>query len=69
MTGEKLVLLFNTVSKPELAARVHRSSCPLVTNAARRRGKVIRDEASEEVIADLEDRGYPVKFCKCCKGL
>lgn len=66
-----LVLLFSTSAAPERAARLHAAGCNMVNTAGR---KVIPqhftgndDPELAETIADLEEREFPVKRCKCCK--
>ena len=68
----RLVLLFSTVADPSRAARVHVETCAMVNTAARGR-KVVR--AAEGTLADIQadiddlnERVFPVKFCKCCKA-
>jgi len=60
------VLLFNNCAPAHLAARLHAAACPMVAMADRpgRRVAAIRDNLEWE-IADLEERGWPVKRCKC----
>lgn len=64
-----LVLLFNTVKD---TARVHVQDCPMV-NTAKGSKRIVRlvtydsVEDLQEDIVDLEERGFPVKFCKCTK--
>lgn len=60
------VLLYNTCADPERAARVHASTCEMLKTAGR---KVVRVEGPDlqETIDDLNERGYPVKRCKCLK--
>ena len=67
MTG--LVLLFNNCAAPHLAARLHARSCPML-RTAKRRGSVVRVEGADvaEQVEDLNERGFPVKRCKCCGG-
>jgi hypothetical protein len=67
------VLLFNTCAASHLAARVHSPACQMVVSASRARPGarsvvVIRDEPAghlAEEIADLSERGWAVKRCKC----
>lgn len=64
-----LVLLWNTAAHPDRAARLHAAACPMV-NTGRRGGKSttkIVTEDLEATVADLNEREYPVKRCKCCK--
>lgn len=70
-----LVLLFNTRANPALAARVHSEECPMVNTASTRRfvkRVVVASKGTLEQIQgeidDLNEREFPVKFCKCCKG-
>jgi hypothetical protein len=64
------VLLFSTVADGSRAARIHSSSCQLVAAARRsRNGKTrVIDADLDAVVADLNERGYPVKRCKCLGG-
>jgi hypothetical protein len=66
LTG--LVILFNNCADPSRAARLHAPSCAMVNTAKGRRGKVsiVTDDIAENV-EDLNERGFPVKRCKCCK--
>ncbi len=62
----KVVLLFSNVARADLAARLHAPSCSMVQTSKGRRGRLTRiDDPTEEDIADLNDRGWPVKRCKC----
>ena len=63
------VLLFNTCAAPQLAARLHTAECAMVNTAkSRPRGKVkLITGDIEETVADLNERGFPVKECKCLK--
>jgi|HubBroStandDraft_3_1064219.scaffolds.fasta_scaffold125503_2 hypothetical protein len=62
------VLTFNTCSAPHLAARLHAPDCPMVNMAKNSRGRVTMiPSVDEEEIADLNERGFPVKACKCLK--
>lgn len=64
------VILFNTVAAPHLAARLHDSECPMVKNMASRPGRrtpVRWSVVDAADIADLNERGFPVKECKCLK--
>ncbi len=61
-----VVLLFSNVARADLAARLHAPSCSMVNTSKGRRGCVTRiDDPTEEDIADLNERGWPVKRCKC----
>lgn len=61
------VLLFNNVAHPDRAARLHAATCPML-NTAKRRSSVQRfDDPPQEDIDDLNERGFPVKMCKCLK--
>lgn len=62
------VLLFNNCAAAHLAARVHAEGCPMVAAARRSRGKVRVCAADEETVADLNERGFTVRECKCMKG-
>lgn len=58
-------LLFNTCADPSRAARLHLSTCSMVSTA-----KVVAEISADELqadIADLNERGFPVKACKCLK--
>lgn len=62
-----LVLLFHTAADPSRAARLHSKDCAMVNTSRGRRGIVKRIETDlTDVVADLNDSGYPVKRCKCC---
>jgi hypothetical protein len=70
-TEAALVLLFNKCSAPHLAARVHAPECNMV-NAARRSARKVSMAMGtlaelQPQIDDLNDRDFPVLFCKCCK--
>jgi len=62
------VLLFHTAAHPTRAARLHAVDCPMV-NTAKRRGGVVRAhlDPDQESIDDLNERGFPVRECKCLK--
>ena len=67
------VLLFNTAAHPDRAARVHASTCPMLNVAAKAgRGarvvKRIEGDGLDFTISDLNERGFPVKTCRCLKG-
>ncbi len=65
-----LVLLFKTSGPVGNAARVHAATCPMVNTASRGIVKLSPssgDELQAEV-DDLNERGFPVAFCKCCKA-
>lgn len=59
-----LVLVFNTVARADLAARLHSESCSMVRA---RGGVVVIREDLECEMQDLCERGFPVKRCKCCE--
>ncbi|MEJ7812895.1 MAG: hypothetical protein WKG32_20945 [Gemmatimonadaceae bacterium] len=63
-----LVLLFKTTGPIGNMARLHAASCPMV-NTAKRGGKVKKIEGAgvADAVEDLNDRGFPVVRCKCCK--
>jgi hypothetical protein len=63
------VLLFNNCAASHNAARVHADTCPLVAAArkSRHRVAVIEGDLTAD-IADLNERQFPVKFCKCLKA-
>ena len=70
MSAPKLVLLFNSSAQPVNAARLHAATCPMVNTGKPngKAGKVVRiDAPSATDIADINEQGYPVKRCKCCK--
>lgn len=62
---QETVLLFHTVADATCAARLHASDCPMLRTA--KRGGVVKrhDNPSQEDLDDLNERGYPVKRCKC----
>ena len=65
-----LVLLFSTTAAPERAARLHAADCNMV-NTAGSKVKAMSfandlDPELVEALSDLEERGFPVKRCKCC---
>jgi len=75
MSNGALVLLFSTTKPANVAARIHAADCAMVNTSGR---KVIPQRFENgvdpetgdtlvEVEADLEERGYPVKRCKCCR--
>jgi hypothetical protein len=66
-TLEGLVLLFHLATDPARAARLHARACPMVNTSKTNRGVVRRLDADLTVIADLEDMGFPVKRCRCCR--
>lgn len=62
----RTVLLFSNVARPDLAARLHAAECPMVNTSKGHRGAVNRiDDPTDDDIADLNERGWPVKRCKC----
>lgn len=61
------VILFNTTNAH--TAHVHDSVCRLVAAARKSRGLVRVIPTNDATIADLTDRGWKVKHCKCTKGL
>lgn len=62
------VLLFNRCADSSRAARVHAATCPLVAAARKSHSKVaVIENDLEETIADLEERQWPVRYCKCTK--
>jgi hypothetical protein len=67
----KLVLLFNKCCDPSRAARVHAPECAMV-NTAKNGRRVSKEEGTlaelQASIDDLNEREFPVKFCKCCKA-
>lgn len=62
-----LVLLFNTCADPSRAARLHAANCPMLNTAKRGRKAHATSDDLPGQVSDLEERGYPVKRCKCCK--
>ena len=64
------VLTLYWVARPDLVARLHAPDCPMVTRMAGKRfGPVkINRKVDAEDIADLNERGFPVRICKCLKG-
>ena len=60
----RVVLLFNTCADASRAARLHTADCPMTNTSGRR---VIRTEGAElpAQIADLRERGFSVRECKC----
>lgn len=63
-----MVLLFSTTAKPALAARLHDDSCHLVRAAELSKGRVkVRREDLASEVADLNERGFRVKKCKCLR--
>lgn len=66
------MLLFNNAAHPNRAARIHAAHCPLAINTASRKGRRTAVQAitdfDQEMIDDLDARGFPVKRCRCCKG-
>jgi hypothetical protein len=63
-----LVLLFHKAADAKNAARVHHDACPMINTAKPKgRGVVVACEATKEAIDDLNERGFPVKACKCVK--
>ena len=65
-----LVLVFSKSANTAQAAKLHASDCSVVAAAASKpmRFQVIRDDLPA-VIKDLHERVYPVRRCKCAKGL
>lgn len=77
---KKLVLLFSTRADPANAARLHSASCTMVNTIGSRarlvagnlliggpvRGTIGTEEELAEDVADLNEREYPVKKCRCC---
>jgi hypothetical protein len=68
-TLDGLVLTFSTVSAPQLAARVHAKGCQMVQMIGRPGYRKVRliDPVDQETIDDLNERGFAVRFCKCCE--
>lgn len=67
-TGKTLVLLFNTAAPVARAAQLHAEDCSMVRSANGKRVKLIKGSDVDDDVADLEERGFPVKQCKCCNG-
>jgi DNA polymerase IIIc chi subunit len=59
------VLLFNNCADSNHAARIHDGACPLVAAALRSKGRVKVCPADTATLADLDERGWIVKTCKC----
>ena len=60
------MLTFNTRSAAHLAARLHASDCSMV-NMTRGRVVTLDTNVDEATVADLNERGFTVKECKCCR--
>ncbi len=63
-----LVLLFSRVAQPANAARLHAASCSVVKGA--RRTTIISPAVDVELqteVDDLNERGFPVRRCRCCE--
>lgn len=68
MSYDGLVLLFATAADPSRAARLHAVGCPMVRTGGKGKStRVITTDLAYNV-EDLNERGYPVKRCKCCKA-
>ena len=68
-TDGSLALLISTVADPSRAARLHALECNMV-NTAKQNGRPLRMVSIvelEEMVADLNEREFPVKRCKCCR--
>jgi hypothetical protein len=64
----QIVLLFSTVAHPSRAARVHAPECNMVNTAGRKVSKTEGTVAELQwMIDDLNEREFPVKFCKCIR--
>jgi hypothetical protein len=61
------VLLFNTAAPVHLAASVHDSECRMVNTGRKKGGAVKIDFNVDEAVADLRERGWPVRLCKCIR--
>ena len=61
-----LTLLFNTAAPVGRTALLHASTCSMVRTADGRRVRKITEDVGG-VVADLIDRGFAVKRCKCCR--
>jgi hypothetical protein len=61
-----LTLLFNTAAPVSRTAQLHASTCSMVRTANGMRIRKITEDL-EAVVADLIDRGFPVRRCKCCR--
>ncbi len=73
MTNSKdvtgLALRFSGKSGVENAATLHAMTCSVVSGGSNpRRGIAVITEGVAEDVADLLERGFKVKRCKCCKG-
>jgi hypothetical protein len=66
-SGDPIVLLFDNRASAARAARLHVASCPMTRVAKRGSGVGLDPNVSEEDIADLNERGFPVKRCKCIR--
>jgi hypothetical protein len=58
-------LLFSTIGKAERAARLHVASCPVARAVKRTTRKMTHPD--EDDVDDLNERGFPVKTCKCVR--
>lgn len=61
----KTVILFNTTNHH--AALIHNADCRLVAAARKSRGLIRVIPLSDKAVADLTERGWRVKSCKCTK--
>lgn len=69
MTDGTRVLIFNTCADASRAARLHAPECAMVNTARKNRRPLYTVTAAQldADVADLNERGYPVKTCKCLK--
>jgi hypothetical protein len=69
--GKGWILLFSTSAHPSRAARLHDVACPMVHTASRRgtfrRVERIAGDLLAETVDELNERGFPVVACKCCR--
>lgn len=64
LTG--LVLLRSMVATDaSRVARIHAPTCNMVNTAGKKAVKITTN--LDEIVDNLNDHGYPVKRCKCCK--
>jgi hypothetical protein len=67
ITVDDAVLVFSKKSKANQAAKIHRSSCGVVTRAKGNQNFAIVDSDVTDETNDLIKRGYKVTVCECVK--
>jgi len=70
MSQPTVVLVFSKRANAAQAAKLHSSECSVVAAAERKpmAFSVVRENVADEC-ADLRERIYPVRACKCTRGM